>query len=407
MSEPILPNLFPRLRDRLAAAPDEDEPGQVILFDQFRITPHHVELTPTEFNWARLFNGRHSPADILAASRMETPEGVASIQALIQRLDEALLLDSPRFSDFLDSPIREPSCIGCYAADPAEVREQFRGLFMASGGPGLPDKQGCRISAEGRLRACLVPHIDYARGGVTYGWGFKEIFERSDASLFVIIATSHYSPQRFTLTRKNFKTPLGIVETDQTYIDRLMKKYGDGLFDDPTAHLPEHSVELEVVLLQYLYEGIKPFRIVPLVVGSFFDCVHDEASPGTRPDIRRMTEALREVEAETDEPICYIISGDLAHIGPKFEDPEPVAEPFLSESFSQDQAILKQAEAVNDKGYFEIIAAEQDQRRICGLPPTWLTLQAARPRNGKLLHYGRHVHPDGFESVSFASMAFG
>ena len=28
---------------------------------------------------------------------------------------------------------------------------------------------------------------------------------------------------------------------------------------------------------------------------------------------------------------------------------------------------------------------------------------AAQPRAGKLLHYGRFVHPEGFESVSFAS----
>ena len=34
-----------------------------------------------------------------------------------------------------------------------------------------------------------------------------------------------------------------------------------------------------------------------------------------------MIEALRRPRRETREPICYIISGDLAHIGPKFGDP--------------------------------------------------------------------------------------
>ena len=69
---------------------------------------------------------------------------------------------------------------------------------------------------------------------------------------------------RFTLTRKHFQTPLGLAQTDQAYIDRLVAHYGDGLFDDElTAHLPEHSIELEVVFLQYLYPD-SPFRIVPL-----------------------------------------------------------------------------------------------------------------------------------------------
>jgi AmmeMemoRadiSam system protein B len=119
-----------------------------------------------------------------------------------------------------------------------------------------------------------------------------------------------------------------------------------------------------------------------------------------------MIDALRIIEAEIQEPICYVISGDLAHIGPKFKDPQPVAEPFLSESLAQDYAILKQAEAANAKGYFDVVAAERDRRNICGLPPTYTTLETAKPTKGKLLHYGRYVHPEGYESVSFASVAF-
>ena len=33
--------------------------------------------------------------------------------------------------------------------------------------------------------------------------------------MFVIVGTSHYSPERFTLTRQNFVTPLGKATTDQ------------------------------------------------------------------------------------------------------------------------------------------------------------------------------------------------
>src|SRR5262249_55534760 len=161
-------------------------------------------------------------------------------------------------------------------------------------------------------------HIDYQRGGQTFAWAFREIAEHTDASLFVIIGTSHYSPARFTLTRQDFKTPLGIAQTDQAYIDRLVAHYGDGLFADPLAHVPEHSIELEVVFLQYLYEGKRPFRIVPLLVGSFHDCIDmGGISPAKRLDVARMIEALRRAEAETAEKICYLISGDLAHIGPK------------------------------------------------------------------------------------------
>lgn len=119
-----------------------------------------------------------------------------------------------------------------------------------------------------------------------------------------------------------------------------------------------------------------------------------------------MIEALRKAEAETPEPICYLISGDLAHLGPKFGDPEPVDEPFLALSRDQDLALMRRAETVDTGDYFRIVADEADRRRICGLPPTYTVLEAVRPSRGKLLHYDQYVHPQGFESVSFASVAF-
>jgi AmmeMemoRadiSam system protein B len=303
----------------------------------------------------------------------------------------------------VNQPVRPPRCIGCYEGEPALLRRQLERFFTCRAGPGLPRS----TTADGTLRAALLPHIDYPRGGVTYAWGFKEVVERTDASLFVIIGTSHYSSYRFTLTRRDFETPLGIARTDQDYIDRLVKHYGDGLFDDePMAHLPEHSIELEVVFLQYLFENRRPIRIVPLVVGSFQDCVDDGTPPRACTDIGRMIEALRRAEAETVELICYLISGDLAHLGPKFGDPDPVTDSLLTKSRRRDHALIKRAEAADPHGYFDLIAEENDARRICGLPPTYAVLDAIRPGCGKLLHYDQYVHPRGHESVSFASMAF-
>src|SRR5687768_13370183 len=120
-----------------------------------------------------------------------------------------------------------------------------------------------------------------------------------------------------------------------------------------------------------------------------------------------MIRALAAAEAEAGEPVCYVISGDLAHIGPKFDDEDLVDEDRLRHSKQQDDLLLERAAAADADGYFDVVAGEDDVRRICGLPPTYVALSAARPGSGKLLHYGRFVHPEGFESVSFASMSFG
>jgi MEMO1 family protein len=412
----------PCLRPGLAAARDERDPLAVILFDQLRISRQLLRLSAREFIWLQWLDGTKTLRDVQSIA-MRNGGGellpIEPLAALVERLDAALFLDGPRFTERLSGPIREPACIGCYPANADELRVQIDGYFAAQGGPGLPkqsevvrswggEKAGSppRHITTSRLRALLVPHIDYGRGGVTYAWGYKELAERCTANLFIIVATSHYSPNRFTLTRQDFKTPLGIVPTDQLYVDRLVDQYGDGLFDDPLAHVPEHSIELEVVFLQHLLGRQRPIRIVPLLVGSFADCVESGTDPATVPKIARMVEALRRVEAECPEPVCYIISGDLAHVGPKFGDPGPVKPPFLAASRETDHAVLERAAAADSAGFFRVIAAEGDRRRICGLPPTWMVLQVARPTRGQVLHYDQYVHPRGAESVSFASVAF-
>lgn len=393
----------PRLRGTLAAEPDGD---QILIHDPHRVGSP-IRVTPLGLEIVKHFSGEFTLAQIQESVARITGGYKVELQVLAnltKTLEESLLLDTPRFRERIGGPIRQPSCIGSYDADPKKLRAQLRELFTAPGGAGEP--RGDEPRGSSKLRAVLVPHMDYGRGNITYGWGFKELVENTDATVFVIIATSHYSHHRFTLSRQHFATPLGIAETEQAYVDRIATSYGTGLFDDELAHVPEHSIELEVVVLQYLLKNRRPFKIVPLLTGSLGDCVREGCDPGRKRDVAKMVKALRDAEASCSEKVCYIISGDLAHIGPKFGDPEPVREPFLNESRTQDEAILAQLNAADPEAYFETIAGEADARRICGLPPTWLTLAAVQPKRGRVLHYQQFVHPQGHESVSFAAAAF-
>lgn len=385
------PTYAPKLRRGLAAQPDRNG---FVLFDQRR-AGHPVHLSAAAFELVKLFDGTVTLGELANATGLAVPD----LGALVSGLDEARLLDGPSWQAKIAAPVREPICAGGVYPDDAEgTRRVIRSLFAGKGGAGFPDltPQPPLRSGEGeRLRAVLVPHMDYTRGNVTYGHGFRPLFEESAARLFVVVGTSHYSPAPFTLSRQNFRTPLGVVETDQPFIDRVVKHYGGGLFDDPAAHIPEHSIELELPFLQVLAEVRgDPIRIAPLLVGPVND------------DIPRMAEALAKAEAESGEAICYVISGDLAHIGPKFDDPEPVNAEQLTASREQDEKLLRCLEAADPGGYSEVIEDEDDARRICGHSPTVLTLLAAKPTRGRVLHYQQFVHPQGHESVSFAAAAF-
>lgn len=388
------PTAVPKLRPGLAV---ERHRGGFVLYDR-RPVGRPVTLSAAGLEVVRRIDGRRS----LLALGLETGVPADDVAALVSALDDTLLLDGPKWRELIDAPVRQPACVGVYPADPAGVRRQMRGLFTAPGGPGLPAAPS--QSSHGRLRAVLLPHMDYARGNVTYGFGFKELVEATDARLFVVVATSHHSPARFTLSRQHFVTPLGTVETDQAFVDRIVSRYGDGLFDDPAAHVPEHSIELELPPLQFLYD--EPVRIVPLLVGSFGDGVEENRPPVDAPDVRRMADTLAAAEMEAGEPVCYLISGDLAHIGPKFDDPLPLDDARLGASRTQDERLMAALTRADADGYFRVIADEADERNICGLPPTYLTLLAARPTAGRVLHYQQFVAADRSESVSFAAAAF-
>jgi MEMO1 family protein len=399
----------PRLRPTITGHIDPEDGDFVWLYDSARISRQTMRVRREAIPILSLFSGQNTILDMQLAL-MQSAGGrlfpSAILTSLAETLDQGLFLEGPRlearYAEFLCSPIREPACVGSYAAEPDALRRQLHGLFVHEKGPGAPP------SANGqsrRLRGALIPHIDFQRGGPTFAWGFKELVEHSEATVFVIIGTAHYSGKRFTLTRKDFRTPLGIAETDKRYVDRIAAIYGDKAFEDEVAHLPEHSIEFEVVFLQHCLSE-RPFRIVPLLVGSFQDCVANETSPDEQADIYLMIQALKRAEADSGEKVCYISSGDLAHIGPKFGDAEPVSEPQLDHSRKQDHELLASLEAVDRHRFFRVVHAEQDERRICGFPPTYTLMSVLEPERGKLLHYDQYVEPRGFESVSFASLGF-
>lgn len=385
------PTFAPKLRKYLAAQPDRNG---FVLFDQRQIG-QPVHLSPAALELVKLFDGTVTLGELANATGL----AVADIAALVTALDDALLLDGPAWQTKVNAPVREPCCVGVYPEDAEATRRLIRSLFVGKGGAGwvgdLTPRPPLRNGEGEMLRAVLAPHMDYTRGNVTYGHAFRPLFEETAAKLFVVVGTSHHSPVPFTLSRQNFRTPLGVVQTDQPFIDRVVKHYGGGLFDDPAAHFPEHSIELELPFLQMLAElRGEAVRIVPLLVGPVSD------------DIPRMAEALAKAEADAGEPVCYVISGDLAHIGPKFDDPEPVTAEQLKASREQDEKLLKCLEAADAGGYSEVIDDEDDARRICGHSPTVLTLLAAKPTRGRVTHYQQYAHPQGHESVSFAAAAF-
>lgn len=403
----------PKLRPLSAQRFEHQGQVYAALVDPLGVFVDPVLIPIDGYQWVvRQFDGATPLSEIQARVLRETGQliSTAQLEELVEQLDRALVLDGPTFAAYHESyrraPVRPAALAGrSYAGTERALRAQLLRYFSDAQGSGLPQPE-TRAEAS-RLRGVLSPHIDFQRGGLVYTWSYKELVERSDADTFVILGVAHqYCQNRFALTRKDFETPLGRVRTDREYVDRIAALAGQELFDDELSHRAEHSIEFQVVFLQYLLGGVRDFSIVPILVGSFHDLMAAGTDPIEAADVRRFVEALRAAEAAKGRKVAYIGGIDLCHVGPEFGDPDVLNPETLAEVRSFDTAMLDRAAAHDAAGWFGTAAEIGNRWRVCGLAAAYTMLHAMGPARGTLLKYDQAVDDERTCCVSFASLAF-
>lgn len=405
---------YPKLRN-INIFPIQNS-GQTLLClqDPLNISEKAIFLTPPLFFIVSLFDGHHSRLDIQAEYMRRFGELLYTekLQEIISQLDENLFLEGERFQkvlkqkevEFQRSSVREAVFAGrSYDADPDRLRDQLRGYFERSDGPGpLRDKQ-----PERGLKGIIAPHIDFQRGGFCYAHAYRQVWERSSAKSFVILGTAHHPMENlYCLTRKSFITPLGTLNVDQELADALQSHYAYDLFQDEIVHRGEHTVEFQCLFLRYLYPEPFPLRIVPILCGSYQEAIENHLSPMEISPIRQFVEALRDAITSYKEEVCFIASADLAHMGLQFGDPQGINEYGLRVLSREDQEMLGYVEKIDGEGFFSSILEERDRRRICGLPPIYTMLKVLNANEGRLLKYGQAFTQETQSVVTFASLAF-
>ncbi len=357
-----------------------------------------------------LFDGQHSLLDIQAAfvRRFGTLLFREQLLQVIQSLDEHLLLESPRFhthraeveEGFRRARSRAALLAGkSYPLEPEALRGQLESYFTDAEGPGGTPPSP---SAAG-LTGMVVPHIDFARGGACYAWGYREMEGAPPVDRWVILGTVHAGISRgFALTRKDFETPLGTVEADQEFVDRLLAATGSQYLEDELAHRGEHSIEFQSVFLRHRTPPGNPVRIVPILCGSFHHFVEDRRSPSQEQELEAFVAALRDVMASLGGRTVVLASADLAHVGPRFGDPRPITPGQLREIDDADREMLAAIEAGDAEAFFLAVARDGDRRRICGLPPIYVALRVLPSAWGRILRYSQWPDPRG--AVTFAAV---
>ncbi len=403
----------PKIRAVEAFPVEQQDQTLICLRDPSGLAPEPIMLGMGAYFIVTLFDGRMSLRDIQAAFAKRFGEMIPldKLDELIAALDRAYFLDSPAFHDrerrvreeFLASPDRPAALAGlCYEKDPAKLRLELAAFFDPPEGPGRAATQ----KKSAALAGLIAPHIDPRRGAAAYAHAYYELMAHEPPELVVILGTSHYGagPELFSATRKNYATPLGAVQTDGAFIDRLATRYRGDLFVDEMLHRGEHSIEFQALFLAYAL-GARGYQVVPILVSSFHEMVLSGVMPARDSRVESFIAALRS-ELDAEPRRVLILAGvDFAHVGRKFGDEFAADREVAKRVEREDLALIESIKRGDPDGFFADIVKDRDARRICGLAPMYMQLELLRGRSARLLKYGIAMEPQSESAVSFASLA--
>jgi hypothetical protein len=335
------------------------------------------------------------------------PFQAADLASLLEQLEAAMILDGPpaqaarraAIEAFRVGPRPAALAGAVYPTDPVALRQTIAGF-----GPGSRERPSAR---DDRLRAIVSPHVDYRRGGRIY----HRVFERAAPSLraadaLVVFGTDHCGgPGTITLTRQDFETPFGRFETDRAAVDAIAAAIGqDAAFGEELHHRHEHSIELALVWAASQLGDRRP-TIVPILCGSFQEFTAGRREPSTFARFAATVDALG--AATAGRRVLAIAAADLAHVGPAFGDRDPIDPSGRARLRDADERLLHTAAWGRHDEFFGVLRDERDARRICGLPPIYLTLKLLGDARGEVVGYEQcPADQENGSLVSIAGMLF-
>ena len=257
------------------------------------------------------------------------------------------------------------------------------------------------------IKGIISPHIDFPRGGPIYGnvWATAAP-SVEEAELIVILGTDHNGGEGgITLTRQSYETPWGVVPADQDVVDGIVALAGeDAVFAGELRHRGEHSVEAALIWAHYLMMD-KPCCVVPILCGSFKSFIHQKVNPSTSSAVSATIEVLRGTIAK--RRIIIVAAADLAHVGPAFGDVLPLDLAARARLEAQDRRLMEILTKADPEAFLEEIRTDGDQRRVCGIPPIYITLAVLAGMTGTPAGYAQcPASEDGTSIVSICGMVY-
>ena len=264
-----------------------------------------------------------------------------------------------------------------YSADAETLTKQIDSFF-----------QKAQVKPINNVIALILPHAGYRYSGQTAVCGLKTTDKKYKR--IIVIGPSHRVPMEEILSVPrvtHYETLLGQVPLDVELINKLLKY---SLFQNvPQVHKNEHSVQIEIPLLQY---SQKDFKLVPIVAGS---C-----------SLQTIAKAGNILRSLVDEETLVIASSDFVHYG-RSHLYVPFTENILENIKQVDMGAYEHIAALDAKGFLEY--KYSTRATICGYIPIAVLLSMLdEPASVDLTNYttSGELTEDFTNSVSYLSVAF-
>jgi AmmeMemoRadiSam system protein B len=278
--------------------------------------------------------------------------------------------------------IRRPRVAGSFYEGNAEsLKAQIKNCFLQEFGP----KKRPKVNKSGprEVIGLVCPHAGYMFSGPVAANAYYELALDGKPDTVVILGPNHtgYGSALSLMNEGFWRTPLGDVEIDGETANRIVQE--TRLVDvDEVAHRFEHSIEVQLPFLQYLYGS--EFKFVPICFQ-----MQDLSSA------LEVGKALVEVLASKNAVV--IASSDMTHYEPQ------------RNAAAKDMAALKAVEAMDEKRFYSII--ETRNVTACGYGPIAAVITAAKglgAKEAKLLCYksSGDVTGDYSSVVGYAAVSF-
>jgi AmmeMemoRadiSam system protein B len=235
--------------------------------------------------------------------------------------------------------IREPAVAGqFYSAHPEGLRKSVLS-FIGSTEPSL------------HAMGVVAPHAGYVYSGPVAGATISRVKIKDTC---IILGPNHtgYGSGVSIATEGSWETPLGLVPIESTLAERIQK--ASGIIDsDEEAHAFEHSIEVQLPFIQYLFKDSAKF--VPI-------CMMMQDLRTSREIAKSIAEQLK------GKDILIIASSDFTHYEPQ------------DAAVRKDEAAIEAITRLDDARLNEL--GESGKVTMCGYGPITTLIATAKLLGG-------------------------